>query len=206
MNSVKLCQHISTMSPTHHVLSLVPQWLLVTIKLHLNYIKPVIAFVVVAGGWIYRTKNGCELRQWNKQVRKPPQGNTSFWRRAQEVKRYRGNKLWVHVAHSVYTCREMKTQGALLLLLLTGLCIDGYKPVIIVHGILDGPKEFKMLSFFINKVGWLKINSLSHSSVLKVKLLIVLKFKKAWMYVSCITYNNVNISIWYITYKFEPQI
>uniref|UniRef100_H2SFF7 palmitoyl-CoA hydrolase n=1 Tax=Takifugu rubripes TaxID=31033 RepID=H2SFF7_TAKRU len=41
---------------------------------------------------------------------------------------------------------------ALLLLLLTGLCIDGYKPVIIVHGILDGPKELKTLSFFIKKV------------------------------------------------------
>ncbi|TWW80014.1 Lysosomal thioesterase PPT2 [Takifugu flavidus] len=46
----------------------------------------------------------------------------------------------------------MKTQRALLLLLLTGLCIDGYKPVIIVHGILDGPKELKTLSFFIKKV------------------------------------------------------
>nr|XP_046256007.1 lysosomal thioesterase PPT2-like isoform X1 [Scatophagus argus] len=40
----------------------------------------------------------------------------------------------------------------LLLLLLTGACIDGYKPVIIVHGILDGPKEFETLSLFITKV------------------------------------------------------
>ena len=49
----------------------------------------------------------------------------------------------------------MKTPGSLLLLLLllTGLCIDGYKPVIIVHGILDGPKEFTTLASFINKVG-----------------------------------------------------
>ncbi|XP_070690998.1 lysosomal thioesterase PPT2-A-like [Pempheris klunzingeri] len=39
----------------------------------------------------------------------------------------------------------------LLLLLLTGVCIDGYKPVIIVHGIFDGPKEFKTLSLFITK-------------------------------------------------------
>lgn len=40
----------------------------------------------------------------------------------------------------------------LLLLLLTGVCIEGYKPVIIVHGILDGPKEFTTLTTFITKV------------------------------------------------------
>uniref|UniRef100_A0A3Q3X8K7 palmitoyl-CoA hydrolase n=1 Tax=Mola mola TaxID=94237 RepID=A0A3Q3X8K7_MOLML len=40
----------------------------------------------------------------------------------------------------------------LLLTLLTGVCVDGYKPVVIVHGILDGPKEFKALSYYINKV------------------------------------------------------
>ncbi|KAM3615141.1 uncharacterized protein V6R79_024021 [Siganus canaliculatus] len=38
-----------------------------------------------------------------------------------------------------------------LLLLLTGVCIDAYKPVIIVHGILDGPKELKNLPLFIKK-------------------------------------------------------
>ncbi|TDH11443.1 hypothetical protein EPR50_G00060840 [Perca flavescens] len=40
----------------------------------------------------------------------------------------------------------------LLLLLLTGVCIDGYKPVIIVHGILDGPKQFNTIAFHIKKV------------------------------------------------------
>lgn len=44
----------------------------------------------------------------------------------------------------------------LLLLLLSGVCIDAYKPVIIVHGIFDGPKEFKTQSLFITKVGHLK--------------------------------------------------
>ncbi|KAF7653591.1 hypothetical protein LDENG_00081040 [Lucifuga dentata] len=39
----------------------------------------------------------------------------------------------------------------LLLLLLTAVCNGGYRPVIIVHGILDGPKQFKMLSLFITK-------------------------------------------------------
>lgn len=100
-------------------------------------------------------------------------------------------------------CREMKTQRALLLLLLTGLCIDGYKPVIIVHGILDGPKEFKTLSFFINKVGWLKINSLSHSSVLKVKLLIVLEQKYECV---CDALCAITGIFPYDTIKFEPQI
>ncbi|KAE8289153.1 Lysosomal thioesterase PPT2-A [Larimichthys crocea] len=40
----------------------------------------------------------------------------------------------------------------LLRLLLTGVCIDAYKPVIIVHGIFDGPKQFKTLSMYIDKV------------------------------------------------------
>ncbi|KAK1895333.1 Lysosomal thioesterase PPT2 [Dissostichus eleginoides] len=39
-----------------------------------------------------------------------------------------------------------------LLLLLTGVCINGYKPVIIVHGLFDGPKEFKTMFRYINKV------------------------------------------------------
>lgn len=60
----------------------------------------------------------------------------------------------------------MKTPRSLLLLLLTGLCINGYKPVIIVHGLFDGPKEFTTLVSFINKVGQLKSISLSHESVL----------------------------------------
>ncbi|XP_018555564.1 lysosomal thioesterase PPT2-A [Lates calcarifer] len=40
----------------------------------------------------------------------------------------------------------------LLLLLLAGVCIDGYKPVVIVHGIFDGPKQFIKLSSFITKI------------------------------------------------------
>ncbi|KAM3873019.1 lysosomal thioesterase PPT2-like [Diretmus argenteus] len=41
----------------------------------------------------------------------------------------------------------------LLLLLLSGVRrTAGYKPVIIVHGLLDGPKQFKTLSQFITKV------------------------------------------------------
>ncbi|KAM9852362.1 lysosomal thioesterase PPT2-like [Aulostomus maculatus] len=40
----------------------------------------------------------------------------------------------------------------LLLLLLTGVCTDGYKPVVIVHGLFDGPKQFKTLSLYITKV------------------------------------------------------
>lgn len=39
----------------------------------------------------------------------------------------------------------------LLPLLLAGVCIDCYKPVIIVHGIFDGPKQFRNLSRFIKK-------------------------------------------------------
>ncbi|XP_062278248.1 lysosomal thioesterase PPT2-A-like [Scomber scombrus] len=37
----------------------------------------------------------------------------------------------------------------LLLLGLTGLCIDAYKPVVIVHGLFDGPKQFINLSTYI---------------------------------------------------------
>ena len=44
----------------------------------------------------------------------------------------------------------------LLLLRLTGVCIDAYKPVVIVHGIFDGPKQFTTLSSYITKVGYLK--------------------------------------------------
>ncbi|XP_041649437.1 lysosomal thioesterase PPT2-like isoform X2 [Cheilinus undulatus] len=40
----------------------------------------------------------------------------------------------------------------LLVLLLTGLHTDGYKPVIIVHGLFDGPKQFVVLSQYIKKV------------------------------------------------------
>ncbi|XP_038566667.1 lysosomal thioesterase PPT2-A-like [Micropterus salmoides] len=40
----------------------------------------------------------------------------------------------------------------LLLLLLKGVYANGYKPVIIVHGIFDGPKQFENLSNFITKV------------------------------------------------------
>ncbi|KAK9514217.1 hypothetical protein VZT92_027698 [Zoarces viviparus] len=40
----------------------------------------------------------------------------------------------------------------LLLLLLSGVRIDGYRPVIIVHGILDGPKQFRTMSHYITKV------------------------------------------------------
>ncbi|XP_070822792.1 lysosomal thioesterase PPT2-A-like [Chaetodon trifascialis] len=39
----------------------------------------------------------------------------------------------------------------LLLLVLAGVCTDGYKPVIIVHGIFDGPQQFKTLSLYISK-------------------------------------------------------
>ncbi|XP_037532030.1 lysosomal thioesterase PPT2-A-like [Nematolebias whitei] len=43
-------------------------------------------------------------------------------------------------------------QLLLLLLLLAAGCTHGYKPVVIVHGILDGPKQFEVLSSFITKV------------------------------------------------------
>lgn len=39
----------------------------------------------------------------------------------------------------------------LLMLLLAADSADGYKPVIIVHGILDGPEQFRNLSMFIEK-------------------------------------------------------
>ncbi|KAM8735364.1 lysosomal thioesterase PPT2-A-like [Acanthopagrus schlegelii] len=39
-----------------------------------------------------------------------------------------------------------------LLQLLAAVSVDGYKPVIIVHGIFDGPKQFEKLSLFIDKV------------------------------------------------------
>ncbi|KAM9806159.1 lysosomal thioesterase PPT2-A-like isoform 2-T2 [Syngnathus typhle] len=48
----------------------------------------------------------------------------------------------------------MRTPTAALLLpvlVLTCARVDGYRPVIIVHGILDGPKQFQMLVLFINK-------------------------------------------------------
>lgn len=41
----------------------------------------------------------------------------------------------------------------LLLLVVAGVCVDSYKPVIIVHGIFDGPQQFQNLSRFIKKVG-----------------------------------------------------
>ncbi|KAF3692263.1 Lysosomal thioesterase PPT2-B [Channa argus] len=40
----------------------------------------------------------------------------------------------------------------LLFLLLAGVCVAGYRPVIIVHGIFDGPKQFEKLRNFICKV------------------------------------------------------
>ncbi|XP_041843905.1 lysosomal thioesterase PPT2-A-like [Melanotaenia boesemani] len=47
----------------------------------------------------------------------------------------------------------MKTlQGSMLLLLLAAGYMDAYKPIIIVHGLFDGPKEFRKLSGFITKV------------------------------------------------------
>lgn len=54
------------------------------------------------------------------------------------------------------TTRGSPVSLLLVLLSLTGVCIDGYKHVIIVHGIFDGPKEFKTLSLYITKVGHLK--------------------------------------------------
>ncbi|XP_017294986.1 lysosomal thioesterase PPT2-like [Kryptolebias marmoratus] len=39
-----------------------------------------------------------------------------------------------------------------LQLLLAAGCIHGYKPVVIIHGILDGPKQFTVLTSFITKV------------------------------------------------------
>ncbi|XP_035488535.1 lysosomal thioesterase PPT2-A [Scophthalmus maximus] len=40
----------------------------------------------------------------------------------------------------------------LVLPLLTGVCVHGYKPVVIVHGIFDGLKQFKTMSLYIHKV------------------------------------------------------
>ncbi|XP_034384785.1 lysosomal thioesterase PPT2-like [Cyclopterus lumpus] len=54
------------------------------------------------------------------------------------------------------TARIVRGSPALLRLLLPLLLsgtvrIDGYRPVIIVHGIFDGPKQFKTLSLYITK-------------------------------------------------------
>ena len=43
----------------------------------------------------------------------------------------------------------------LLLLLLTGVCIDAYRPVVIVHGLFQGPEPFQKLVKYITKVGHL---------------------------------------------------
>ncbi|XP_068179264.1 lysosomal thioesterase PPT2-like [Antennarius striatus] len=40
----------------------------------------------------------------------------------------------------------------LLLLFVAGLCNGGYKPVIIVHGIFDGPKDFTTLCLYITEM------------------------------------------------------
>lgn len=40
----------------------------------------------------------------------------------------------------------------LLVLLVAGARIEGFRPVVIVHGIFDGPKQFKTLSLYITKV------------------------------------------------------
>jgi len=50
--------------------------------------------------------------------------------------------------------RTVRGSPALLLLLLGTVRIDGYRPVVIVHGIFDGPKQFKTLSQFITEVGY----------------------------------------------------
>ncbi|CAJ1062838.1 lysosomal thioesterase PPT2-like isoform X3 [Xyrichtys novacula] len=49
--------------------------------------------------------------------------------------------------------KSLQTIGvvSLLLLLLKGAHIDGYKPVIIVHGLFDGPKQFQTLIEYIIK-------------------------------------------------------
>ncbi|XP_069571180.1 lysosomal thioesterase PPT2-like [Brachyistius frenatus] len=46
----------------------------------------------------------------------------------------------------------MKTLEVVLMLLFAAASVDAYKPVIIVHGLFDGPKVFKTLSGYINKV------------------------------------------------------
>ncbi|XP_056300658.1 lysosomal thioesterase PPT2-like [Pseudoliparis swirei] len=48
--------------------------------------------------------------------------------------------------------RTVRGSPALLLLLLGTVRIDGYRPVVIVHGIFDGPKQFKTLSQFITEM------------------------------------------------------
>ncbi|XP_028280894.1 lysosomal thioesterase PPT2-A-like isoform X1 [Parambassis ranga] len=42
-------------------------------------------------------------------------------------------------------------EAPLLLLLLAAVRVDAYRPVIIVHGIFDGPKQFRTLSAFITE-------------------------------------------------------
>ena len=60
------------------------------------------------------------------------------------------------------TGREMKTpqvirgSSVLLLLLLAWVCTEGYKPVVIVHGLFEGPNQFRTLSGYIKKVGHFK--------------------------------------------------
>ncbi|XP_061771534.1 lysosomal thioesterase PPT2-like isoform X3 [Nerophis ophidion] len=41
--------------------------------------------------------------------------------------------------------------SVLLLLLLPCVCVKAYRPVIIVHGLFDGPKQFRTLTLFIRK-------------------------------------------------------
>ncbi|XP_043974332.1 lysosomal thioesterase PPT2-A-like [Gambusia affinis] len=70
----------------------------------------------------------------------------------------------------------------LLLLLLASGSTNGYKPVIIVHGILDGPEQLKNLSGFINQVHpgtEVKIISLFNKlNSMKPLWIQVLEFKK----------------------------
>lgn len=40
----------------------------------------------------------------------------------------------------------------LTILLFVTPCTEGYKPVVIVHGLFDGPKQFENLKHFITKV------------------------------------------------------
>ncbi|XP_034554009.1 lysosomal thioesterase PPT2-like [Notolabrus celidotus] len=53
---------------------------------------------------------------------------------------------------SPQTIRAGSPVSLLLLLLLTRVHVDGYKPVIIVHGLFDGPAQFKTLTVYITKV------------------------------------------------------
>ncbi|XP_076006676.1 lysosomal thioesterase PPT2-A-like [Genypterus blacodes] len=48
--------------------------------------------------------------------------------------------------------RGLSPHPLLLLLLLTVIHTGAYKPVVIVHGIFDGPKQFQTLSRFISKL------------------------------------------------------